>query len=267
MGMPVAPTFVFPTSGFRFRDNVPDPSSADAAFDAGDAAAGTDLQLDLDTFMRVRLLLQQTNAAAEAHGDLDQEFNIEYRINTGGGFGSWTAIGAIGTTAEAVIFAAGTPADQVALATQRLGGGTFADGIYMESDPSTTDAVVFPELSAEEAEIEVAFEIISEVANLGDIIELRAQFVSAPENTPTWNDDPSITAAPPAVSVDVTGVVAAADAAGVIGAVASVGIVDVAGVVATADAAGVAGAVAAVIALPVELLLRIPFQENTLLRM
>lgn len=198
MGMPVAPTFVFPTNGFRFRDNVPDPSSADAAFDAGDAAAGTDLTLLVDTLMRVRILLQQTNAAATStHADMDQEFNIQYRINTGGGFGSWTNIGAIGTTAEAVIFAAGTPADQAALATQRLGAGTFADGIYAESDPTTTNAVVFTDTATSEAEIEVCFEVISEVANDGDIIELRAQFVTAPTNTPTWNDDPSITVTAP----------------------------------------------------------------------
>ena len=201
MGMPVAPTFVFPTNGFRFRDSVVDPSSEDAAFDAGDAAAGTDIaSWEVDTLLRLRMLLQQTNSAAEAHGDLTGTLVIEYNQNGGG----WNAVAAIGTDTDACQFVGGAPLNLASIDSQLIGSGTFlTDGDYLETDPS--GVMAFTDLSdgAEEIEVEACIEFPAGQVSDEDTIDIRIGFSTTPANAPTYTDVGRVTInKPPPPTID-----------------------------------------------------------------
>ena len=162
---------------------MPDPTGQDAAFDAGDAAAGTDVSSwDVDTLIRLRILMQQTNALAEATSELLPTVIIEYNHNSGG----WTAVAAIAAVTDAVRFADGQPVDGADTVVQLIGSGTFIDGEYLEVTGG--HSITFGELAVEESEVETAIELYSGQVADEDTIDLRVGFASAPTNTPTYTD-------------------------------------------------------------------------------
>ena len=178
MGMPVAPTF--DQDGFRFRDNVPDPSGVDAAFDAGDTAANSNPTLEVDTLYRVRLLVKQTNGSAVNHADLTTEFLIQY--NNGGA--GWNDFGAVGGGTEDIDFASATGfADGDNTTTQRLGSGTQVTGDGMEV-AGASDSVAFTAEATTEAELEISFIINSGQVADEDTIQIRVLYSAGDASPP-----------------------------------------------------------------------------------
>ena len=177
MGMPVEPTF--DQDGFRGRTNVPDPSGLNAAFDGSDAAKDADFSYDVDTILRLRLVIKQTNAATTNAIDSTTEFIFQYN-NTGAG---WINIGAVGGGSEDVDFVASTGFADHDNTTQLFGSATFETGDGLETN-AISDSVVFTELTTSETEMELALIINSgQVAN-DDTIQIRALYSAGDASPP-----------------------------------------------------------------------------------
>lgn len=170
MGKPIAP--VFDQDGFRGRDNVPDPSGVDAAFDAGDTAANTNFSYDADTILRMRLVVKQTEATAINHDALITEFIIQYDIDQAA---SWSDVGAVGGGTEGVDFIEATGFADGENTTLLLGGSGGVAGESRETN-NPTDSVTFTTEALSECELEIAIVFNGGVLSDGAEIDLRVLY-------------------------------------------------------------------------------------------
>lgn len=188
-GMPEAAQWDQDT--FRFRDSVRDPSSEDAAFDAGDSAAGTDYTwvVGTDSIIRVRFLIQQTHSIADTN--LAPVFELRYSYNSG----VYTEVPAQATASVPIRAVAGAPTDSADINTQLLGAGSFVTGVggYRENGtgmPTGTQAFTSGALS--ESEYEFALEVVTGQVSNNDTIDLR-MYVDNNQALDTYTDTPRIT--------------------------------------------------------------------------
>ena len=194
MGMPVAPTF--DQDKFRARTAVPGPPDHDDAFDSGDAAADTNWSQPVDQQIRVRFVIQQTNAAAESHANLITNFLLQYNTNSGG----WNEVGVHDADVEDVQFYDQTSiSDGDPTETQILGSGTFVNGLYTD-EQNGNQTTGFTELALTETELEVSIEIVGSNVTITDTIELRFLYSADDESPPAtvleaYTSIPEMTAA------------------------------------------------------------------------
>lgn len=191
MGKPV--DAAYDQDAFRGRTNVADPSGVNAAYDPGDAAINTNWTQLVDVLFRLRYVIQQT--VANANAGLTPTFSLQFNRNGTG----WVAVGAQGAPSVAVRYADAAGFADADNTTQLLGGGSFVTGDGVEVDPS--DTITFTTEALSETEVEVALEIVgTEVAD-GDTIELRvvrdgSTALDSYTNTPSLTvDEPAILAA------------------------------------------------------------------------
>ncbi|NOR90829.1 MAG: hypothetical protein GQ524_11325 [Anaerolineales bacterium] len=168
---------VYTQIGFRARTNVPDPAALNTAFSAGDASLNSDFTWDVDTLIRVRFIVSQSELTA--NNNMATEFALQYNRNAT----TWEPIGAIGGGTEAVDYANSnfTDGDNC---TQLLSSPfPYISGDGMEITP--TDTITFTEtpLATEATEIEVSIIINSGVVSDADAIQLRLIF-SLDDETP-----------------------------------------------------------------------------------
>ncbi len=169
----------FDGDGFRWRDNVPDPSGVDAAFDAGDSAAGTDITWDVDTLIRLRMLIKQIIAKAGGHADMATSFLFQYNNVTQGS--GWLTLGDEGTSVEDVICSLATGfVDSDNTTVQRVGSGTFVNGESAEIN-ATTGAMTFNDGAISETELELSLELVGANVSGGDDIDIRVLYSAADE--------------------------------------------------------------------------------------
>jgi hypothetical protein len=176
--MPENPSY--DQDGFRARTSVKDPTGVNTAFDAGDAAEDTDWSQNVDELIRVRLVVRQTNGAADVTGDLATEFLLQYRTNSG----TWTDVGAVGGDVEDVQYIASSGFADHDNTTELLTTfGTFATGDGLETNVAT-DTITFATASTGKTEIEVSVEIVGANVNNDDTIELRVLYSNGDESPP-----------------------------------------------------------------------------------
>ncbi len=205
MGMPVQE--VLDLDAWRPRDNVPDPSGVDATFDAGDTAANTAISYDVDTLLRIRLVIQQTEVTMICSDGNPTEFLIQYENATQAtGF---IAVGAVGGGSEDCDFVSATGFADDDVTGTLLGSGTPVDGFGMEV-AGASPTVTFTDEAVTECELEISIIFNgSQVAN-GDVINLRVLYSVLDANPPATlvpiTNSPSITmiAGAGAFSLDVT---------------------------------------------------------------
>lgn len=206
MGMPVQE--VLDLDSWRPRDNVPDPSGVDAAFDAGDTAANTAISYDVDTLLRIRFVIQQTEVTMICGDGNPTEFLIQYENNTQAA-GTWIAVGAVGGGSEDVDFDSATGFADDDTTGQLLGSGTNVGGFGMEV-AGASGTVTFTDEAVTECELEISVIFNgSQVAN-DDVINLRVLYsvldAAPPATLVPITNSPSITmvAGPEAFTLDVT---------------------------------------------------------------
>lgn len=170
MGMPVEP--VYDHGAYRARTNDPDPSGVDAAFDAGDVAQDTPWTQDVDTLIRVRMRVDQTEATAVNNVNMATEFLLQYENNTADP-GTWNDVGAVGGDVEDVQYIAATGfANGDNTTTARIGATSLVTGDGREV-AGATDTVTFTEEAVSQTELEFSIEIVGSLVTDGDVINLR----------------------------------------------------------------------------------------------
>jgi len=212
MGMPVAPTF--DQDGYRGRTNVTDPTGVDTAFDAGDTAKDTNFTWDVDTLLRMRFVVKQTNSSATTHGDLITEFILQYN---NGGVG-WNDVGTVGGGTEDVDFVSASGFADGDNTGQVIGSGSNVTGDSMETN-TASDSITFTDGATSETEIEVAIIINGSAVNDDDTIELRLLYSAADEAPPatamSGTARPTITAnIPPVIEQVAADITASGDITG-----------------------------------------------------
>ncbi len=167
MGMPESPLWDQDT--FRFRDGVTNPSSEDAAFDGSDSAANTNITHDVDTLLRCRFVIQQTNAIIDTGQAV--AFELRFERNAIGGF---LEVGTQGAGAIAMRGIDGAPVDGAATSQVLGGGANFFAGEYKETSAGlVTGTVTADSGQVSETEIEFCFEIVGSEVSDGDTFDLR----------------------------------------------------------------------------------------------
>lgn len=190
MGMAI--TAVWDQDSFRFRND--DGSETTATWMA--AANTTPADIPLDTNFRLRFLIQETAGSNQSE---NPTWTIQYRVNSGGGFGAWTDChrGPGGTT-----LATGAYTSQWAgaiAATQQLGSGTFNSGGSTALEASTPETGTysvadggFGTAGNDEYELEFVLSFSStNGAAAGDIYEFR--IIASLGTFGTYTNTPSVT--------------------------------------------------------------------------
>lgn len=158
--------------------------------------------IDVDTTYLVRFLVQETAGASSSN----EELQLQYRIDTGGGFGSWLDVD---NAPSSVVIPAGTGAGltEDGDTTQRIGGGTFisTNGSQDEVDGMTaTNGIDFT--GSDEVEAVFAFQLVSGDVAEDDDIELRViRNAAGGTALDTYTNTPSITGPAQAQSFSITG--------------------------------------------------------------
>jgi len=150
---------------YRFRND--DGTASTATWMANVNTVPPDI--DLDTNFRIRFLVQTNDFTTS---DQDVGFNAYYRIDTGGGFGSWGLI-----TSSTELEHISSPNYNTAQDNnQRIGSGTLADGYIIESSAIISSTNLTDIGPVEEYELEYCFHCDSGAptpAEGGDVIEVR----------------------------------------------------------------------------------------------
>ncbi len=201
MGQPVAP--LYDLDGFRGRDNVPDPSGVDAAFDAGDTAFNTGWTQTTGQLIRFRMVVKQTVGTAVNHNNLVTEFILQYENATAGG--GFLDVGAVGGGSEDVDFAAATGFADGDNTAQVIGSGTNVAGDSMETNAASDSITFSEETSGQECEIEVSVIVNAAQVTDGDVINFRLLFSDNNEAPPATQlnaetNAPTLTVDKPAAS-------------------------------------------------------------------
>lgn len=180
MGMPENPVYV--QNGNRWRDNVPDPSGVNTAFDGGDAAAqATVSDYPVDTLIRGRIVIQQTSAIYTSQPtDGQTEFIVQFDTN---GNDTWVDVGAVGADAVAIDFISASGFADGDDTTQLVGGGSFDTGDSMETNVKS-DTITFTENQTSETELEIAIVMNSGQVSDEDSFRLRVLYSLADADPP-----------------------------------------------------------------------------------
>ncbi|MDH3673652.1 MAG: hypothetical protein OES46_21260, partial [Gammaproteobacteria bacterium] len=198
---------VWDQDSYRFRDD--DGNETGATWLA--AANTTPPDIALDTNFRLRFLIQNTKAFTG--GPATHDFRIEYRVNTGGGFGSWTNPDGQGNSIKPVKASLSNEFTDGSNTTQQLGSGTFTGG-EMEESSYFMDGIT-KTVGNDEFELEFCLAFNSSAttpASAGDIFEFRIRyFDGGVQDLGSYTNTPSVTAAaggattPKTLSVTATG--------------------------------------------------------------
>jgi hypothetical protein len=183
---------------YRFRDNVPDPTGVDAAFDAGDTAENNGATITTDSQFRLRIAIEQTNAEAyPSTGDLTTEFLLQYN-HEGGGYNTVT-----GSTPVQFALCSGF-ANHDNTTTKRLSSANTlytGDGLEVSG---ATDTIAMPELATSVVELEFSLTIDSGQVSDTDTIDFRILYSASDESPPattmTYTVTPTLTVSAGAVT-------------------------------------------------------------------
>lgn len=182
-GGPVAASWQ--QSDYRFYDD----DGTDATSTAT-AAINTAISLGLDTTKHIRFVIKETAGSNQGEQPF---FELCYRINTGGGFGAWTRIGTDSVNDDPVKAQPSTNITNDTHITQRLGSGTFRDGVELDNvryNSSVGGGTLTATQGNDEYEMLYAIELPSDTSGTpaasGDQIELRLEY----NYDEIWRGDP-----------------------------------------------------------------------------
>ena len=157
-------------AAFRGRDDDVGLNSSTFTY-----AKDTDWTQDADAVFRIRILLQE-----DAGGALNDKYKLQYRIDTGGGYGSWTDVS--GTT-EVQPDLSGNYADGDGTSTQLLGSGSYVTGDGVEGTAVTLSKISLA--GNDETEVEFALTLDSAQVSTDDTIQLRCRSLGSPTYSDT----------------------------------------------------------------------------------
>lgn len=181
-----APTPVYEQNTFRGRNDDGNETTA-----TWKATAGTDWSQPVGAMFRVRFLIKCTDAGETGFQPL-----LEYRIDTGSGYGAWAEAG----LSTPVQRAASSNLTNGADTTQQLGAGTFIannNGIVEDGLLSTLDTEAAKEWETEYVLVLAAGQVVS-----GNTVQVKVTKNGA--DLDTYTDTPTITAISPDVPTGLT---------------------------------------------------------------
>lgn len=186
----------FDQDSFRWRND--DGSETTATWKAATNANPTDIGLDAN--VRLRFLIQELGVAPGAV--LPGGVRLEFRQDTGGGFGSWTIVGSQGSGVQPVQAVLSSNFADGDATTQQIGAGTFYAGTMEEQTGAAYRGGL---LTSGESEFEFCITFDSDAttpASAGDDFEFRLSsvFNGSVTTIPTITNTPSITIADGAAS-------------------------------------------------------------------
>lgn len=199
-GMPINATW--DQDSFRVYQGLYSPQETWENITANPAAAvnTNPTKIDPRAWFVIGFLVQETAGSNQAE---NPTFFIEYRLDTGGGFGSWTALPSSSTAPVRAALAI----EASALTASILGAGTFRDG---DTNNDTTPPLMLATNGSDEYELLQGFEFPYGTATTplaeGDVIEFRLLVNDGNLNTTaggdpfttnggTYTNTPSITVA------------------------------------------------------------------------